>query len=138
MTEAKIVKQEIKEDNSTNTDEQNIAKIINLKELSKPMIDPPSLEKDVYNRQNFLSLSDRVIFQKQHTEITLVINKEFSLTEIALIDSGANMNCIQEGNPLTFQQHGKMNPFMGSSCLKRKNGSNQRERELVQLCASAG
>ena len=44
MTEAKIVKQEIKgikEDNSTDIDEQNIAEIINLKELSKPMIDPP-------------------------------------------------------------------------------------------------
>ena len=26
----------------------------------------------------------------------MVINKEFSLIEIALIDSGANMNCIQE------------------------------------------
>ena len=55
MTEAKIVKQEIKEDNSTEIDEQNIAKIINLKELSKPMIDPPLLEKDDGNRQNFLS-----------------------------------------------------------------------------------
>ena len=31
MIEAKIVKQEIKEDNSTDIDEQNIAKIINLK-----------------------------------------------------------------------------------------------------------
>ena len=44
MIEAKIVKQEIKgikEDNSTDIDEQNIAEIINLKELSKPMIDPP-------------------------------------------------------------------------------------------------
>ena len=48
------------------------------------------------NKQNFLGLIDRVIFQKWHTEITLVINKEFSLTKIALIDSGANMNCIQE------------------------------------------
>ena len=54
---------------------------------------PPSLEKDAYNRQNFLSLIDRVIFQKWHIEITLVINKEF---EIALIDSGDNMNYIQE------------------------------------------
>ena len=61
------------------------------------MIDPLSLEKNAHNRQNFLSLIDRVIFQKWHTEITLVINKEFSLIEIALIDSGANMNCIQEG-----------------------------------------
>ena len=40
MTEAKIVKQEIKEDNSTDIDEQNIAEIINLKEFSKPMVDP--------------------------------------------------------------------------------------------------
>ena len=31
MTEEKMVKQEIKEDNSTKIDEQNIAKIINLK-----------------------------------------------------------------------------------------------------------
>ena len=76
MTEAKMVKQEIKEDNSTDINEQNIAEIINLKEFSKPMIDPPPLEKDVSNnnRQNFLSLIDRVIFQKWHTEITLVIN----------------------------------------------------------------
>ena len=40
-----MVKQEIKEDNSTDIDEQNIAEIINLKELSKPMIDPRSLWK---------------------------------------------------------------------------------------------
>ena len=40
MTEAKIIKQEIKEDNSTDIDEQNIAEIINLKEFFKPMIDP--------------------------------------------------------------------------------------------------
>ena len=79
-------------------DEQNIAAIINLKELSKPMIDPPPpIKKDAHNRQNFLSLIDRVIFQKWHTKITLVINNKFSLTEIALIDSVVDMNCIQEG-----------------------------------------
>ena len=104
MTEAKMVKQEmkdIKEDNSTEINEQNIAEIINLKELSKLVTEPPSLEKDNLNndnnKQNFLCLINKVIFQKWHTEITLVINKEFSLTEIALIDSGADMNCIQEG-----------------------------------------
>ena len=43
ITEAKIVKKEIKEDNSIDIDEQNITKIINLKEFSNPMIDPPSL-----------------------------------------------------------------------------------------------
>ena len=61
------------------------------------MIDPTSFEKDAHNRQNFLSLIDRVIFQKWHTKITLVINNKFSLTEIALIDSVVDMNCIQEG-----------------------------------------
>ena len=42
MIEAKMVKQEskeIKHDNSTNINEQNIAEIINLKEFSKTMID---------------------------------------------------------------------------------------------------
>ena len=92
---------EIKEDNSTDINEHNIAEIINLKDHSKSMTDPPSLvEEDILdkhnNQQNILSLINRVIFQKWHTEITLVINKEFSLTEIALIDSGADMNCIQE------------------------------------------
>ena len=48
MTKAKIVKQEIKEDNPTDIDEQNIAEIINLKELS--MIDPLAIEKDAHNR----------------------------------------------------------------------------------------
>ena len=65
------------------------------------MIDPPSLGENILdndnNKQNILSLIDRVILQKWHTEITLVINKEFSLIEIAMINSGANMNCIQEG-----------------------------------------
>ena len=101
-----MVKQEIKkikEDNSTDIDEQNIAKIINLKVFSNPMtdwVDHPidneviDINKIDSNRQNFLSLIDRVIFQKCHTEITLVINKEFSLIEITIIDSGADMNCI--------------------------------------------
>ena len=43
MTEATMVKQEIKEikgDNSIDIDEKNIAEIINLKEFSNPMIDP--------------------------------------------------------------------------------------------------
>ena len=78
-TAHEMVKQEIKEDNSTDIDEQNIAEIINLKEFTKPKIDPPLLEKDVLdndnNRQNFLSLIDKVIFQKWHTKVNLVINK---------------------------------------------------------------
>ena len=124
MTEEKMVKQEIKEikeDNSTEINKQNIGEIANSKYFSRPLIDSlvtsiimtnppdPPTDKEITNinvlnnnkidsnRQNSLSLINRVIFQKWHTEITLVINKEFSLIEVALINSGAdNMNCIQE------------------------------------------
>ena len=76
MTEAKMVKQEIKEDNSTEIDEQNIVEIIKLKLFSNPMTDShnhstnkevTNINKTDSNRQNFLSLTDRVIFQKRHT-----------------------------------------------------------------------
>ena len=46
------------------------------------------------NRHNLLRLIDKFIFQNRDTEII----KEFSLTEVTLINLGAdNMNCIQEG-----------------------------------------
>ena len=38
-----------------------------------------------------------MIFQKWYIEITLVVHKEFSLTVVALVDPGDDMNCIQEG-----------------------------------------
>ena len=64
MIEAKMVKKEIKEikeENSTNINERNIAELINLKEFSNPT---NKKFDDNGNRQNFLSLIDRVIFQK--------------------------------------------------------------------------
>ena len=74
MTEAKMVKKKIKE-------------------FSNPTNRKFDDDDNDGNRQNFLSLIDRVIVQKWHIEINFVINKEFSLTEIAL---GVDMNCIQE------------------------------------------
>ena len=74
-----MVKQGIKEDNSIDINEQNIAEIIKLKEFPKPKTEPPSLEKDNLNndsnRQNILSLTN-----------TETINKEF-LTKVLRIDS---------------------------------------------------
>ena len=124
MTETKIVKQEIKEikeDNSTEINKQNIAELANLKYFPRPstdslvigiimieLPDPPTdkVVTDINvsnnnkidsNRKNSLSLIDRFIFENMETKIILIINKEFSLTEVTLIDSGAdNMNCIQE------------------------------------------
>ena len=63
MTEAKIVKQEIKEENSTDINEHNIVEII--KEFSNPT--DRKFDDDDGNRQNFFSLINRVIFQKWHT-----------------------------------------------------------------------
>ncbi|CAJ2643632.1 unnamed protein product [Trifolium pratense] len=47
---------------------------------------------------SYLSLLERVTSQKWFVKITLVINKNFILeNEVALVDSGADLNCIQEG-----------------------------------------
>ena len=87
MTEVKIVKQEIKkikEDNSIDINKQNIAKIVNLTGFPTTdiIMTYPSLENEIsydqeidHNKHNILSLINRVIFQKWHTEFTLVINK---------------------------------------------------------------
>ena len=90
--------------------EQITAQVISMKDRIKycnnPLIDSSfpnrhnytgeSSHKDDY-KDEFLNIIDRMIFQKWYSEITLVVHKEFSLTVIALVDSGADMNCIQEG-----------------------------------------
>ncbi|GAV91228.1 hypothetical protein CFOL_v3_34627, partial [Cephalotus follicularis] len=45
----------------------------------------------------FINLIERVTYQKWHVNITITIQDSFKLQTIALIDSGAQMNCIQEG-----------------------------------------
>jgi hypothetical protein len=44
----------------------------------------------------FINLIDRVLFQKWYTEIQIVVNKEYYFNIVALLDSGADSNCIQE------------------------------------------
>ena len=55
-----------------------------------------SFHKDEY-KDKFLNIIDIMVFQKWYTKITLVVHKELSLTVVLLVDSGADMNCIQEG-----------------------------------------
>ena len=55
-----------------------------------------SFHKNEY-KDEFLNIIDRMVFQKWYIEITLVVHKEFLLTIVALVDSGVDMNCIQEG-----------------------------------------
>ncbi|GAV92387.1 Peptidase_A3 domain-containing protein, partial [Cephalotus follicularis] len=45
----------------------------------------------------FINLIERITYQKWHVNITVTIQDSFKLQTIALIDSGAQMNCIQEG-----------------------------------------
>ena len=91
--------------------EQIAAQVISIKDRIKycnePLTDSPIPNKHVYTdkssyKDEFLNIIDRMIFQKWYTEITLVVHKEFSLTVVALVDLGADMNCIQEGL-ITFQ-----------------------------------
>ena len=86
--------------------EQIAAQVISIKDRIKycnePLTDSPIPNKHVYTdkssyKDEFLNIINRMIFQKWYTEITLVVHKEFSLTVVALVDSGADMNCIQEG-----------------------------------------
>ena len=45
----------------------------------------------------FLQTINRINFQKWHSKVKIVIAKDFEFEVVALIDSGADLNCIQEG-----------------------------------------
>ncbi|GAV85956.1 hypothetical protein CFOL_v3_29390 [Cephalotus follicularis] len=44
----------------------------------------------------FINLIERITYQKWHVNITITIQESFKLQTITLIDSGVQMNCIQE------------------------------------------
>ena len=54
------------------------------------MVQEPSSE-------TFLQTISRINFQKWHFKVRIVISKDFEFEVVALIDSGADLNCIQEG-----------------------------------------
>ena len=83
--------------------EQIAARVISIKDRIKycnePLTDSSLPNRHDYTdkssyKNEFLNIIDRMIFQKWYTKITLVVHKEFSLTIIALVDLGADMNCI--------------------------------------------
>ena len=47
--------------------------------------------------RKFLETISRINFQKWHSKVRIVISKDFEFEAIALINSGADLNCIQEG-----------------------------------------
>ena len=46
--------------------------------------------------ESFLQTISRINFQKWHSKVRIVISKDFQFEVVALIDSGADLNCIQE------------------------------------------
>ncbi|GAV61517.1 hypothetical protein CFOL_v3_05044 [Cephalotus follicularis] len=59
--------------------------------------DPIDPEINEETSTKFINLIERITYQKWHINITIVIQDSFKLQTIALIDSSAQMNCIQEG-----------------------------------------
>ena len=83
--------------------EQIAAQVISVKDrikyVNEPLTDSSLLDRNNYMNKSsykdeFLNIIDRMIFQKWYTKITLVVHKELSLIVVALVDSGADMNCI--------------------------------------------
>ncbi|GAV90494.1 LOW QUALITY PROTEIN: hypothetical protein CFOL_v3_33903, partial [Cephalotus follicularis] len=67
----------------------------------------------------FMNLIERITYQKWHVNITITIQDSFKLRTIALIDSGAQMNCIQELIPTKYFEKTKQK-------LSTANGKNLR------------
>jgi hypothetical protein len=99
------IKQEIKElkNNFKISNEQLVQEFITLqseKQHTKKIIQDDKIKNHdniKHDKKLFINLIDRIIFQKWYVEVTLIINAEFQITTIALLDSGTDMNCIQEG-----------------------------------------
>ena len=76
------------------------------------------------SNESFLQTISRINFQKWHSKVRIVINKDFEFEVVALIDSGADLNCIQEGM------------FVNLTSL-RKPYSNILESQLGSLSSSS-
>ncbi|GAV65412.1 hypothetical protein CFOL_v3_08927, partial [Cephalotus follicularis] len=60
-------------------------------------INPIGLENQGETSTKYINLIERITYQKWHINITITIQNSLKLQTTAIIDSGAQMNCIQEG-----------------------------------------
>lgn len=54
-------------------------------------------ENKSINHLHYVNRVERVITHKWHTKVTIVAHQEYIFQTVALIDSGADLNCINEG-----------------------------------------
>ena len=87
--------------------------MVTLKINNNNNLQHPSIENEVEQEENcskivqlisqsnfketFLNTIDKMLFQKWYTEVRIVIDKEYVFETVALLDTGAYSNCIQEG-----------------------------------------
>jgi hypothetical protein len=105
--------QEIKNSNFQITEEQLAQEIVTLKINNNDNSQNSSIENEVEPEENckqivqlislptsketFLNTIDKMLFQKWYTEVRIVIYKEYIFETIALLNTGTDSNCIQEG-----------------------------------------
>ena len=61
------------------------------------MVNPTAEMVQEESSEKFLETINRINFQKWHSKVRTVLSRDFEFKVIALIDSGADLNCIQEG-----------------------------------------
>ncbi|GAV68734.1 LOW QUALITY PROTEIN: hypothetical protein CFOL_v3_12237, partial [Cephalotus follicularis] len=98
------------------------------KEIETLDLIEPEIQEETSTK--FINLIEKITYQKWHINNTIVIQDSFKLI-IALIDSGAQMNCIQEGLiPTKFFEKTKQR-------LSTVNGENLRVKfkiPYVHIC----
>ena len=75
--------------------QDQVNKILNNQEIQDEILESSKGNEKLID--TYLNIINKVIFQKWEVFLAIVINDKFVLNTIALIDSGASMNCIQEG-----------------------------------------
>ncbi|KAK9988923.1 hypothetical protein SO802_029162 [Lithocarpus litseifolius] len=68
-----------------------------LDEVDKTVNPTAHMVQEEQPNQKFLETISGINFQKWHSKVKIVISKDFEFEVIVLIDSGADLNCIQEG-----------------------------------------
>ena len=94
--EKPITIQDLKEElNSQKKEISNLKQRVN--HLESICEQNTSSKEDGESSNQFLCRLQQITYQKWYINITLIINKTFTLNTIALVDSGADINCIREG-----------------------------------------
>ncbi|GAV67500.1 hypothetical protein CFOL_v3_11005 [Cephalotus follicularis] len=84
------------------------------KEIETLDLIEPEIQEETSTK--FINLIEKITYHKWHINTTIIIQDSFKLQKISLIDSDAQMNCIQEGLiPTKFFEKTKQRLFTANS-----------------------